>query len=147
MPVAKTYAKCEIEGEVFIENKRAYVNVKTAKGLKKVRWYSDAEYKRMYPDVIIDYWYEESGMGFCGREVYLGGKPLYTEEADLEEHWIDDDDFEEFGYSQGYEDRRTQITEETSKFKKGTFLTREDRDECVFIRARSKFSVKGGCGL
>ena len=88
---------------------------------------------KLFPDVIIDYWYEESGDGFCGREVYLSGKQLYTEEADLEEHWIDDDDFEQFGYSEGYQNRRTQITEETSEYKKGTFSTREDRDECVYI--------------
>ena len=52
MPVAKTYAQYETEGEVFKENGRTYVNIKTAKGLKKVRWYSDTEYKRMYPDEI-----------------------------------------------------------------------------------------------
>ena len=51
MPVAKTYERFPIEGDIFIENKRTYVNIKTSKGLKKVRWYSDAEYKRMYPDI------------------------------------------------------------------------------------------------
>ena len=50
MPVAKTYAKMEISGEPFMENKRMYVNVIAPKGLKKVRWYSDAEYRRMYPN-------------------------------------------------------------------------------------------------
>lgn len=53
MPVAKTYEKCEILGEVFTENKRNYVMVKTAKGEKKVRWYSDTEYRRMYPDAPV----------------------------------------------------------------------------------------------
>lgn len=50
MAVAKTYAKMEISGEPFIENKRMYVNVVSPKGLKKVRWYNEAEYRRMYPD-------------------------------------------------------------------------------------------------
>jgi len=50
MAVAKTYEKFEIQGEPFIENKRAYVIIKTPKGDKKVRWYSDKEYARMYPD-------------------------------------------------------------------------------------------------
>ena len=50
MPVAKTYAKMEINGVPFEENGRMYVNVFAPKGLKKVRWYSDTEYKRMYPD-------------------------------------------------------------------------------------------------
>ena len=53
MAVAKTYEKMEISGEPFVENKRMYVNVITPKGLKKVRWYSDAEYRRMYPDAVV----------------------------------------------------------------------------------------------
>ena len=54
MAIAKTYAKMEISGEPFMENKRMYVNVVTPKGLKKVRWYSDAEYRRMYPDEVTE---------------------------------------------------------------------------------------------
>ena len=54
MPVAKTYAKMKISGEPFQENGRMYVNVISSKGLKKVRWYSDTEYRRMYPDAVIE---------------------------------------------------------------------------------------------
>ena len=54
MPVAKTYAHMEIQGEPFSENKRMYVNVLAPKGIKKVRWYSDAEYARMYPNEAKD---------------------------------------------------------------------------------------------
>lgn len=43
----------EISGEPFKENGRMYVNVLAPKGLKKVRWYSDAEYRRMYPNEVI----------------------------------------------------------------------------------------------
>lgn len=50
MPVAKTYAKMEIKGEPFHENGRIYVYVLAPKGEKKVRWYTDAEYRRMYPN-------------------------------------------------------------------------------------------------
>lgn len=50
MAVAKTYAKMEICGEPFKENGRMYVNVIAPKGMKKVRWYTDAEYQRMYPN-------------------------------------------------------------------------------------------------
>jgi len=50
MPVAKTYEKMPVQGEPFEENKRMYVNVLAPKGLKKVRWYTDAEYRRMYPE-------------------------------------------------------------------------------------------------
>ncbi len=52
MAVAKTYQHMEIQGEPFEENKRMYVNVLAPKGLKKVRWYTDTEYKRMYPNEV-----------------------------------------------------------------------------------------------
>lgn len=53
MPVAKTYKDFPFEGEAFKENGRMYINVKTSKGIKKVRWYTDAEYRRMYPNETI----------------------------------------------------------------------------------------------
>lgn len=49
MPVAKSYQHLEVQGEPFEENKRMYVNVLAPKGIKKVRWYTNAEYARMYP--------------------------------------------------------------------------------------------------
>ena len=51
MPVAKSYQSLEIVGDVFVSSGRQYVNVKTKSGaLKTVRWYSDAEYRKMYPE-------------------------------------------------------------------------------------------------
>lgn len=50
MPVAKTYQQMEIQGEPFEENGRMYVYVGAAKGTKKVRWYTETEYRRMYPN-------------------------------------------------------------------------------------------------
>lgn len=51
MPVAKSYAKCDILGEPFTKNGRKYVTIETPfGGIKNVRWYSDAEYARMYPN-------------------------------------------------------------------------------------------------
>jgi len=51
MPVARTYQNYHIEGEPFIQNGRKYVAVKTPTGVvKNVRWYTDAEYARMYPE-------------------------------------------------------------------------------------------------
>lgn len=47
MPVARTYEKFTMDGDPFKENGRMYVNVITPKGLKKVRWYTDAERARM----------------------------------------------------------------------------------------------------
>ena len=52
MAVAKTYEKMALVGEPFQENGKMYVNVQAPKGQKKVRWYSDAEYRRMYPDAV-----------------------------------------------------------------------------------------------
>lgn len=51
MPVAKSYQSLEIVGDIFVSSGRQYVNVKTKSGaLKTVRWYSDAEYRKMYPE-------------------------------------------------------------------------------------------------
>lgn len=66
MAVAKTYAKMEISGDPFMENGRMYVNVRAPKGLKKVRWYSDAEYRRMYPDAVV----EHNIMDFNAKHVF-----------------------------------------------------------------------------
>jgi hypothetical protein len=53
MAVAKSYQELEIVGDVFVSSGRQYVNVKLKSGkLKTVRWYSDAEYRKMYPEVV-----------------------------------------------------------------------------------------------
>ena len=49
--VAKSYQSLEIVGDVFSSSGRHYVNVKLKSGkIKTVRWYSDSEYHKMYPD-------------------------------------------------------------------------------------------------
>ena len=51
MAVAKSYQDLEIVGEVFVSSGRQYVNVKLKSGkIKTVRWYTDAEYCKMYPE-------------------------------------------------------------------------------------------------
>lgn len=51
MAVAKSYQKLATYGEPFEENKKMYIVVITARGAhKKVRWYTDAEYGKMYPE-------------------------------------------------------------------------------------------------
>lgn len=53
MPVAKSYQELEIIGDVFVSSGRQYVNVKLKSGkLKTVRWYSDSEYRKMYPEAV-----------------------------------------------------------------------------------------------
>ena len=66
MPVAKTYVACEIQGEQYRENGKWYINVVTKKGIKKVRWYSDAEYRRMYPNEVK----ENDVMDFNARHAF-----------------------------------------------------------------------------
>lgn len=73
MAVAKTYANMEISGDPFKESGRMYVNVVTPKGLKKVRWYSDAEYRRMYPDAVV----EKDIMDFNARHAFGFGEEGY----------------------------------------------------------------------
>ena len=49
--VAKSYQGLKINDEPYILNGRQYVHVVTKSGsLKQVRWYSDAEYRKMYPE-------------------------------------------------------------------------------------------------
>jgi hypothetical protein len=86
MAVAKTYANMKISGEPFMENKRMYVNVISPKGLKKVRWYSDAEYRRMYPQEEV----KHNVMDFNARHVFgfgdLGFITIYKgDQTSLEE--------------------------------------------------------------
>lgn len=53
MPVAKSYQSLEIIGDAFVSSGRQYVNVKLKSGkLKPVRWYSDTEYRKMYPEAV-----------------------------------------------------------------------------------------------
>ena len=53
MAVAKSYQELEIVGDVFVSSGRQYVNVKLKSGkLKTVRWYSDSEYRKMYPEAV-----------------------------------------------------------------------------------------------
>jgi hypothetical protein len=89
MPVAKTYASMEIQGEPFTENKRTYVNVITPKGLKKVRWYSNAEYKRMYPDVVV----ENDVMDFDARTAFGFGAEgyIFIYHGQNVEEWAEND--------------------------------------------------------
>lgn len=54
MPVAKSYAMLTIEEGPYTINGRQYCKVRQKNGgLKQVRWYSDAEYARMYPGVQV----------------------------------------------------------------------------------------------
>ena len=49
--VAKSYQELEQVGDVFISTGKQYVNVRLKSGkIKSVRWYTDKEYAKMYPE-------------------------------------------------------------------------------------------------
>lgn len=55
MPVAKSYKDLPRLCEPFESNGKMYVKVQTKSGTEKlVRWYTDQEYKRMYPDAVVE---------------------------------------------------------------------------------------------
>ena len=89
MPVAKTYQSMEIQGEPYQENKRWYVDVLSTKGIKKVRWYSDAEYARMYPEEKKDL------MDFNARHAFgfdeKGYITIYKGDPKVVEEWAEND--------------------------------------------------------
>ena len=49
MPVAKSYQKFSIVGEPFVTNGRKYVTLSNG---KTVRWYTDAEYSKLYNEPV-----------------------------------------------------------------------------------------------
>ena len=88
--VAKTYQSLEIQGDPFEENKRLYVNVVTKNGLKKVRWYTDAEYRRMYPSEPV---VENDLMNFDARQAFGFGEKGYITiyKGDRVKEWAEND--------------------------------------------------------
>lgn len=88
MPVAKTYAHMKIQGEPFSENKRMYVNVLAPNGIKKVRWYSDTEYRRMYPDTPA-----ADPMDFNARQAFGFGEEGFITlyKGHPSEEWFDNE--------------------------------------------------------
>lgn len=53
--VAKSYQGLEVLTEPYKNNNKMYVDIKTKSGLtKRVRWYSQSEYEKMYPDIQGD---------------------------------------------------------------------------------------------
>lgn len=52
--VAKSYQSLEQIGEPYTSNNKQYVKVRTTTGATKVvRWYTEAEYRKMYPNETI----------------------------------------------------------------------------------------------
>lgn len=65
MPTAKSYQSLKTIGDIYEKNKRKYIKVLTKTGIEKeVRWYSDAEYARMYPETRKIFKSQKEVLGF-----------------------------------------------------------------------------------
>lgn len=89
MAVARSYRDCEILCAPFIQNGRKYVNIKTPAGTeRRVRYYSDAEYFKMYgeefaPTAPIS---EKDKLGFVNGYITIFKGNTYPHKDWLKEH-------------------------------------------------------------
>ena len=88
---------------------------------------------QMFPDACFDYSYDESGMGFCGEERYENGKLVYIMEADMSEHWYDDEDDLPPDFEDGHEEESRICVEENDQYRIGEFHRFHDEDICRTI--------------
>lgn len=88
----------------------------------------------MFPDVIIEYHYEEPGCCFCGCEIYSAGRKLYNMDAEYSEYWLCDLDYEEDSphYEDGFYEKKIQVLDETARYLKGKISICTHRDECIY---------------
>ena len=83
MPVAKSYQNMNILGEPYKKNGRSYVQVQGKTGPKEVRWYTDAEYVKMYPGEKVDhskdpfYKTQKEVLGFKNGYIWIFTGPTY----------------------------------------------------------------------
>lgn len=76
--VAKSYEGLPQIGEPYKKNNKMYVLVKAKSGAEKeVRWYSDAEYARMYPEATNESkWNAKKAFGFDKGYITIFGKTV-----------------------------------------------------------------------
>ena len=94
MPVAKSYEHARILCEPYTVNGRKYVRIETEPkpgvfSSKQVRYYTDAEYKKMYGDVVIDhskdpYWKSQKEvLGFKHGYIWIFAGATYPVKDEL----------------------------------------------------------------
>lgn len=83
--VAKSYQNKTIIGEPFLENKKMYVYIDFNGRQKKVRWYSENEYSRMYSSekIIVSHFNKEA-LGFKEGYIHIF---KYKELSEDEYNW------------------------------------------------------------
>lgn len=91
MPVAKSYENCDLKGEPFKENGKWYVLILKKGEEKKVRWYTDTEYARMYPAAKGGLVSKDIMMTFNARHAFgfddAGYITLYRGDNKVVEDW------------------------------------------------------------
>lgn len=91
MPVAKSYENCDFKGEPFKENGKWYILIIKKGEEKKVRWYTETEYARMYPAAKGGLVSKDIMMTFNARHAFGFDDPgyitLYRGNADTVENW------------------------------------------------------------
>ena len=92
MPVAKSYTNCEIINEPYAIKGKKYVTILYKGHEKQVRWYSDAEYQKMYPELTIDhskdpFWKSQKDvLGFKNGYIWIFTGPTYENKDWFKEH-------------------------------------------------------------
>lgn len=91
MPVAKSYENCDFKGEPFKENGKWYVLIIKKGEEKKVRWYTETEYARMYPAAKGGLVSKDIMMTFNARHAFGFDDPgyitLYRGNAETVKNW------------------------------------------------------------
>ncbi len=91
MPVAKSYENCDLKGEPFKENGKWYVLIIKKGEEKKVRWYTETEYARMYPMAKGGLVSKDIMMTFNARHAFGFDDPgyitLYRGNAETVKNW------------------------------------------------------------
>lgn len=91
MPVAKSYENCDCKGEPFKENGKWYILILNKGKEKKVRWYTDAEYAKMYPTAKGGLVSKDIMMTFNARHAFGFDEPgyitLYRGDVNKVEEW------------------------------------------------------------
>ena len=89
MAVARSYRDCKILCDPFIVNGRKYVNIETPAGTqKRVRFYSDAEYFKMYGEAFAPATpvSEKDKLGFVNGYITIFKGNTYPHKDWLKEH-------------------------------------------------------------
>lgn len=92
--VAKSYQSLEQLSEVFAEAGKKYVMVRLKSGKeKKVRWYTEKEYSRLYPDHKISssesrkFGPQKKVLGFIEDKIYLVSAPIPDYDCRYSTRW------------------------------------------------------------